>query len=64
MEKPCPSDQGWHHFADKKWDVCGQFSTEMFKDRNLRDIMSNRTRRWSNVLRHKIGQDGPAVKCD
>ena len=51
-------------FADKKWDVCGQFSTEMFKDRNLRDIMSNRTRRWSNVLRHKIGQDGPAVKCD
>ena len=51
-------------FADKKWDVCGQFSTEMFKDRNLRDIMSNRTRRWSNVLRHKIGQDGPAVECD
>ena len=51
-------------FADKKWDVCGQFSTEMFKDRDLRDIMSKRTRRWSNVLRHKIGQDGPAVECD
>ena len=51
-------------FADKKWDVCGQYSTEMFRDRNLRDGMANRTRRWSNVLRHKIGQDGPAVECD
>ena len=51
-------------FADKKWDVCGQYSTEMFRDRNLRDGMASRTRRWSNVLRHKIGQDGPAVECD
>ena len=51
-------------FADKKWDVCGQYSTEMFRDRNLRDVMANRTRRWSNVLRDKIGQDGPAVECD
>ena len=51
-------------FADQKWDVCGQYSTEMFRERSLRDEMANRTRRWSNVLRHKIGQGGPAVECD
>ena len=28
-------------FADKKWDVCGQYSTKMFGDRNLRDEMAN-----------------------
>ena len=51
-------------FADQKWDVCGRYSTEMFRERSLRDEMANRTRRWSNVLRHKIGQGGPAVECD
>ena len=51
-------------FADEKWDVCGPFTTEMFKNKNLRDEMANRTRRWSNVLRHKIGQAGAAVECD
>ena len=51
-------------FADQKWDVCGEFSNDMFKDRNLREEMAQRTRRWSNVLRHKIGQSGPAVGCD
>ena len=51
-------------FADQKWDVCGEFSDVMFRDRNLRDEMTQRTRRWSNVLRHKIGQSGQAVGCD
>ena len=51
-------------FADKKWDVCGEFSNDMFRDRRLRDEMAQRTRRWSNVLRHKIGQAGAAVECD
>ena len=51
-------------FADQKWDVCGNYSTKMFAEKSLRDEMANRTRRWSNVLRHKIGQGGPAVECD
>ena len=51
-------------FADQKWDVCGGYSDDMFKDRDLREEMAQRTRRWSNVLRHKIGQSGAAVGCD
>ncbi|MCV6576680.1 MAG: hypothetical protein OIF58_13180, partial [Cohaesibacter sp.] len=51
-------------FADPKWDVCGDFSHVMFADGDLHEIMRHRTRRWSNVLRHKIGQAGSAVECD
>ena len=36
----------------------------MFADGDLHEIMRHRTRRWSNVLRHKIGQEGSAVECD